>query len=328
MAIGTKNDFKIYDEQYYGGMWESIDQNVNVFNAASGGGIVLVARDIMGDFSKESFIKQLGMVSRRNPNSTAEVDDLAMTQGELVRVKLNRRLGPVAQTLDSWKKINEDPTVMSYILGQMAGEQKVQEFLNTTILALVAAIGSIPALNPTVTAGTSLNHSGLVNLYKPFGDQGGNLAAFLMHSHSYYELVGNAIDDDKVDVGGLTIYPASPATYNKPTVVTDSPALVIPAGSEGGGAGYRILGLSTDAARIEEDSDAQTVAFQLITGRENLVYRYQGEYAFNIGVKGFAWDTAAGENPTDAALGTAANWKQAYSSIKHLAGTMMELKPA
>lgn len=314
MAIGTKSEFKIYDEQYYGGMWESIVQNVNIFNSASNGSIVLTARNILGDFAKESFIKDLDMVSRRDPTSTAAVVDAGIIQDETVSVKINRRLGPVAQTLDSWKKINQDPEVMSYILGQMAGERKVKDYVNTSILALATATSGATLMNPTVTG--SLTHPNLVTAMSAFGDQSGSVVAFITHSKPYFDLLKDAIGEKIVEVAGTVIYSGNVATFNRPTIVTDSPALF-------DGTSYRVLALTPNAVTVEENSDRETIAFELVTGLENLVYRYQGEYAYNLGVKGFAWDITAGSNPTDSAIGTPANWKQVATHDKSLGASMI-----
>jgi hypothetical protein len=62
-----------------------------------------------------------------------------------------------------------------------------------------------------------------------------------------------------------------------------------------------------------------------VTGYEQLVLRTQGEYAFNVGVKGFQWDTSTGGvNPTDGNLGTAANWDQVAASVKDCAGAVLK----
>ncbi|MGH9339528.1 MAG: major capsid protein, partial [Acidobacteriota bacterium] len=53
----------------------------------------------------------------------------------------------------------------------------------------------------------------------------------------------------------------------------------------------------------------------------NLVMRIQGEYAYNLRLRGFAWDvTNGGANPTDSALGTSTNWDKAATADKSLAG--------
>src|ERR1051326_514300 len=114
MAAGTKQDFKIYNDQYYGGYFEVQQQNVDAFNAASNGAITMVTQSMLGDFEQESFIKRLtGTAQRRDITSVAAVTDNKLQMGEYVAVKLNRRHGPIAQTADAFKKINQDPEVMS-----------------------------------------------------------------------------------------------------------------------------------------------------------------------------------------------------------------------
>ena len=125
MAIGTHDDFKIYHDEFYAGMFEAIDRNVNAFNAASNGCIRLVQAESRGDFQKESFIKDIStLITRRDITAVTAATDLAMTQDEEVRVKINRKIGPVANTLDSWRKISRDQREMSLILGGMVGEPK------------------------------------------------------------------------------------------------------------------------------------------------------------------------------------------------------------
>ena len=53
--------------------------------------------------------------------------------------------------------------------------------------------------------------------------------------------------------------------------------------------------------------------------------RLQGEYAYNVGVKGTAWDVAnGGVNPDDATLGTGTNWDSVMDDVKDLAGVHIE----
>ena len=74
------------------------------------------------------------------------------------------------------------------------------------------------------------------------------------------------------------------------------------------------------AGQVVESEERQVVS-DLITGLENLVMRVQGEYAFNVGVKGYKWNTTA--NPADAALATGANWTKVATSDKSTAGVML-----
>jgi len=320
MSAGTKTNFVIYDEQFYAGQWEAMSQNVNAFNAASDGALVLRPRDHLGDFSSNSNFRDIpGLITRRDTGSVADVADTAMPMDENISVKLNRKAGPIAQTLDSWKKMGQDPRVMSYILGQMMGGAKMKDMLNTILLALVGAIsGTGNTHNISAATGDAANatYLALVEALAKMGDQASRIVAWTMHSKPYFNLVGDGIISKVVNVAdGFMIYGGVPATLGRPVVVTDSPALLA-------GGNYSTLGLVAGAATVEE-SEGQTIMFEPVTGKQNLVYRFQGEYAYNVGCLGFKWRKEAGENPADTALAAAANWTKNVGSDKLTAGTRL-----
>lgn len=322
MAIGKASDFKIYQEEYFGGMFESIQQNTNAFNGASAGTITLVGRDHRGDFSKESFIKDISsLISRRDTTSVAAATDLAVAQGERVNVKVNRKIGPIAQTLDSWRKISKDPREMSFLIGKMVGEKKAQDYLNTALLSAVPAMAAQANITHDYSATGTISHTQIVTGLSKFGDQAGLIKAFVMHSKVYFDLMKQAIADKIVEVAGVTIYQGSVATFNRPVIVTDSAALfdLVPVPDV-----YWTLGLVDRAITVEE-SEAEEIESQIVTGLENLVFRIQGEHAFTLGIKGFTWDvTNGGANPTDAALATATNWDKTATFDKALAGVVIK----
>jgi hypothetical protein len=317
MAIGKASDFKIYQDEYYGGMFESIMQNVNAFNAASAGAITLVAKDHRGDFSKESFMKDIAsLITRRDTTSVSAATDTAVTQGEMARVKINRKIGPVAQTLDAWRKIARDSGEMSFLIGQMVGKKKIQDYLNTALKAAVPAIQNVAANYYDHSGTGSLTYAALVAALAKLGDQAQLIKCWVMHSKSFFDLMGTTISDKIVNVADVTIYQGTIATLGRPTIVTDSAALLV-AGTPNH---YNVLGLVDNAIQVWE-SEHQEIEGQVITGLENLIFRIQGEHAFTLGLKGFTFDYAnGGANPDDTAVATASNWDKVASSDKDLAG--------
>lgn len=322
MGVGKATDFKIYHEEYYGGMFETIAQNTKAFNAASGNTITLIGRDHRGDFSKESFIKDIAdLITRRDTTSVAAADDTALTQGELVSVKINRKIGPIAQTLDAWRKISKDQREMSFLIGKMVGEKKAQDYLNTAILSAVPAMVAQAAVLHDYSATGKITHTEIVSGMAKFGDQSSRIKAFVMHSKVYFDLVKQSIADKIVEVAGATIYSGNVATFNRPVIVIDAGGLVdlVPATDV-----YFTLGLVERAISVEE-SEAEEIESQIVTGRENLIFRIQGEHAFTLGLKGMTWDTTGGgANPTDAALATATNWGKVCTSDKDLPGVVIK----
>lgn len=318
MPIGTRSDFKIYDEQYFAGQYERVMQTLEIFNGASNGAIVLESKLVKGDFEKKSFMKFIsGLIARRDPTSVAAAADVKPTQGEFVGVKLNRRIGPASQTLDAWRKIGETPELFSFYLGRMVAEQKMQEMVNTAVRVIEAALQGQAALN--VTSAATMTHSDLVDAMALRGDRAQDIVAFVMHSKPYFDLVKQAITDKIFGVANVAVYAGTVATLGKPTVVIDSPALV----DAGAPNTYNTLGLVPGAVTVKESELETLVLDGPLTGLENLIYRLQGEYAYNVEVLGFKYDTAQLANPNDATLGTAATWIKEATDDKALGGVRL-----
>lgn len=322
MSIGKGSDFKIYDEQFFGGMTEVLMQNADVFNAASANTIQLVPQEIKGNFERESFFAQInGLVSRRDVTSVAGVNDIPMTQNEEVGVKINRKIGPVANTLDSWRKIAQDPEEMSFILGQQIAKGVTVDYVNTVIKALVAALGNVASTNAYDYSATgTINHNVLAAGMSKLGDNAKSIAAFVMHSKVYFDLLGQSITDKVVNVADMAIKEGTVATFNRPVIVTDAADLVV----TGSPNKYYTLGLVANAAEVKESEEKEIMGFP-ISGLEQLVYRIQGEFAYNLNIKGQAWDSAnGGANPADATIATAANWLQVAADSRSLAGVRIK----
>lgn len=322
MAIGKASDFKIYDEQFWGGATEVLAQNTELFNGASGGAIQLVTRRMMGNYEKESFLKSVsGLVSRRDPTSVAAATDLALTQGEYVGVKINRKIGPVAQTLDAFRKISSDPQEFSFLLGQQWGKAIAVDYINSAVGSVAAALANVAALTNDVTglATKTVTHSSLVGTMAKMGDASNRVICFVMHSKPFFDLMNQSIADNVYQIGGTTIYAGTVATFNRPVIVTDSSALIV----AGVPNTYRTLALVEGGVEVAE-SEQREIISQPVTGLESLVLRIQGEYAYNLKLKGFAYDTTnGGVNPADATLLIGTNWDAQYSDVKDGPGAVL-----
>jgi len=325
MGIGKASDFKIYNEEFYGGMVETLTQNADAFNAASNGALKLVPTRRKGDQVKESFLKLIAnLITRRDTTSVAAVTDLKAEMGENIAIKINRKIGPIAQTLDAWRKVGLDSSQLSFVVGQQVGQAVAVDYINTALSALVTALltQATAGFDHSAESPTTMTHSALVSGMGKLGDAAGRIVCYVMHSKPYFDLMGQSIADKIFEVAGVTIREGTIATFGKPTIVLDSPALtnVTPTPDD-----FYVLGLVPGAATVEESEEREIVS-DVITGLENLVGRVQGEYAFNLGIKGFTWDSAAGVQPTDAALATAANWDLTATSIKDGPGVIITTK--
>ena len=319
MATGTASDFTIVSEFFWAGLQEKVAQNIAAFNSASADTIRLSSKLLKGNFAQTTVLDLIAdLVSRRDTTSVSAVDDLKIEDGNLISVKINRKVGPVGQTIDAWRKLGKTKEDMSRALGQQTGDAQAQDWLNTGLIALETALESVASVNydGTAAATTTINTPNLVAARALLGDAYMNIEAWVMRSEPYNELVSRQLVTEGVAldrVAGVAFTKGVPQTLGLPVLVTDSPALIDLNGSATDT--YTVLGLTKGALNViqSEQSDMESA---VITGFDNLIYRVQGESAFNIEVKGMQYVEATGANPTDATLGTTSSWAQVVSSMK------------
>jgi hypothetical protein len=333
MAEGTREDWAgathlpqglIYPELIHAGMVETLQQNTDAFNGAVNNVIRQVTRARLGDYNQESFFGIVSnLISRRLVDASPAnvlVTPSEMPKDEFIGIKINRRIGPVDQTLDSFRKIGQSPDfeVISFTLGEQVAKAMQVDWLDTALTGQVAALlaqaplSFIPAGSPIPTVTTA----SLVDTLAQFGDAAQRVRMWVMHSKVYYDLVKEQIAANITNISDFNIASATPVTLNRPVLVTDSASLI-------NGAEYYTLGLVENAAVLEESEDT-LLHTDVITGQENIVARMQGEYAFNLNLKGFRWDvTNGGINPDATSIGTGTNWDKAATADKDLGGVIL-----
>jgi hypothetical protein len=320
MAIGKASDFVIYQEEFFGGMSETLTQETEIFNSASNNCIRLVPAALKGDYNKESFITSIGnLVTPRDTTSIADATQLIASQLEYIGVKVARKIGPVANTLDSWRKIGADASEMSFLLGQQWGKAVAVDYVDVACGAAANALENVAALKHDGTAGV-ISHASLNSALAKFGDAANNIDCLVMHSKVYFDLIDASITANVFGVGGVSIVEGTVATFGRPVIITDSSGLIDTSGASDV---YTTLGLVQNGIVIQE-SESREIVSDTVTGLENLVMRIQGEYAFNLNIKGFQWDIANGAaNPNAAALNLGTNWDQKAADVKSCAGVAL-----
>lgn len=315
---GNWNQAVIYQEEFFTLMTETIQQFAEAFNEASANTIQIVPRQLKGDFAKESFFKRVsGLVRSRDPKSNADVSDKLLEQDELISVKVNRGIGPVSQTLDFWKKVGSDPIEMSMVLGVQFGEEIQVDYLNAALAAVNAAMEGMGNVTYDASGETDplLQTQYLVEGNANLGDRAQRVRAYVVHSKPWHDLIKGQITNGITNIADVVANGGEPATLNRPTIITDSSELVIPEADGSGTAdNYITLGLVEGAVTVTQSED-QYVTMQEITGQDNIVWRLQGEYAMNVGVRGNKYTGA--EQPDTDDLATAANWSFVMADKKN-----------
>lgn len=318
MATGKASDFQIYNDYVWSSYSEVLAQNADAFNTRSNGAIRLETVARKGNYNYSSFFKSVSsLVSRRDNTSVSSATDLALTQGDEIGVKLSRKIGPIANTRDSLAKIGADDAKFSMVLGEQIAKAVTLDYLNTALIGTQAALSfSGWEVDKSAASPTTMCHAWLAAALAKMGDAAQQVVCWVMHSKPYHDLVAASITDKITNVADVTIAAGTAAALGRPVVVSDSSALV-------NGSDYYTLGLVRDAITVEESEQRQIVS-QVVTGYETLIIRIQGEYAFNLKLKGFQWDTGnGGANPDDTAVGTQAYWDKVASDNRNIAGVML-----
>src|SRR5690606_7261120 len=243
MGIGKSSDFKIHHEYFDLGFTETIAQNVDVFNGNSNGALVLRSEMRKGHYAYNAYFEEIsGLDARRDTTSVADVSALAMTQDELVSVKLNRRQGPVRQTIDSFKKKGMTPQEMSVVLGQQSAKLLNQAYLHRALVSLVAALDNTAAVKYDGTA-AALSVSALTYGMEKFQDNFNGFAALVMHHTKFFDVFRDQLTNFKIEnVAGARIATGGPADiFGFPIIVTSDAALVNTNGISAGVRSYSTL---------------------------------------------------------------------------------------
>lgn len=330
MATGLASDFKVYQDQVRGGVIERLTQASSFFNANSAGSILLTTESKRGDYAYESFLTNIAsLISRRDTTSISAATALKVAMDEFISVKLNRKIGPVDQSLDSFRKVQmaaDGPEALSFLIGTQIAKAMEVEMLNTALRTARAALAAQSDNTFEVASSGTITTAGLNSGLAKFGDAYSRVAAWVMHSKVFFDLVGHQIAPTAHgdNIAGVVVQGGLPATFGRPVIITDSDALTVDVGTSSvPDVVYHTLGLVPGAVAAE-NTEQEYVTFDEVTGLENIIARLQGEYAYNIGVKGFQWKVATGTNPTDTALGTGSNWTKVATDKKDLAGIVVK----
>lgn len=330
MATGTLQQFQIYEEQFFSGLFEVLEDNVTAFNQASAGCLNLTTEFMKGQFEASSFFqKPANLIQHRDPTQTGDASATGMSQGETKGVKINKRIGPVENTIDSFKKAGIPLEEMAFVLGQQCAPDIQQSYLSSAISSLVGlyGVGGMSGLiqDSTSDSTATLKHIDLVKGLSKFGDAANNVRLWVMHSKTYFDLIGYAVTEKLLEVTAGVLYGGTPGTLGRPVLVTDCAALLDSNGTSGSSSDdfYWTFGLTGNSVNVKE-SEERSMLIEVVGGKQNLIARYQGEFAYNVDVKGTAFTGSA--NPTDTALASAANWSKVYASLKSMPGVAIKTK--
>lgn len=313
MAI---SDMKVFNKYVQEATIESLTQQVNKFNAASNGAIVLTSEGFEGDFFERSLYAgmeaALRRVDRYATNATAAPTALSQLQEDAVKIGGGFTISFEPSQM-TWIGKNEAEAIE--VISRRGAELILKDQFNTAIKGLVGAISNQSDATNDVSASAGLSYAALNNTHAKFGDSSMNLICQVMNGAAYHKFVGINLTNATVLFKAENVLIIE--ILGKPVIVTDSPSLY----AAGTPNKYKVLSLVGGAATVMDGNDYIS-NFAMTNGKARIEATYQADYTFGLGIKGYTWDTAnGGKSPTDAEIATGSNW-DLVQAIKNSAGVI------
>jgi len=312
------SQMQVFNKYIMPAIIETLGQQIQKFNAASGGAIMLSTGGWEGDFLQESFYAAIHSARRRvdryAANGSATPTDL--TQLKHSSVKVAGGFGPIRFEPGQMTWLNKPTAEGIEVASRNFAEALLQDQLNSAIAASVAAISNQAAATNDVSATAGLTYSALNDAHAKFGDSSSLIVANVMTGQVYHKLIGQNLANAQqlFQYGAVTVVDI----LGKTVVVTDAPALY----ATGTPNLQKVLGLVAGAATVTDAGDVIT-NIDTTNGKERIETTMQVDYTFGLGLKGYTWDEVnGGKSPSDAELATGTNWDKVATDIKHTAGVI------
>lgn len=312
------SNMQVFNQYLMEATAETLGQQIDKFNAASNGAIVLTSLNFEGDFFERSFYSALHSAKRRVDRYAANgsVSSTPLAQLRESAVKVAGGFGPISfePAQMTWIRKNEAEAIA--VISAQLSEAMMQDQLNAAIAALVAAISNQVTAKNDVSATLGISYSAMNSAHALFGDSSMGLVAQVMNGTAYHKLVGQNLTSTPQLFQAQNVIVVD--ILGKPVIVTDSPALY----AAGTPNKLNVLSLVSGAATVMDGSDVVT-NIETSNGNARIETTMQADYSFGLALKGYSWDvTNGGKSPTDAEIATGSNWDKVATDIKHTAGVI------
>lgn len=316
------SDLAVFSEYTYESFSEVIDQQIDLFNNASGGAILLRSDAMAGDFKDTAFWGRIqGLVRRRNAYGSGTIAEKSLEHMIDTMVKVAAGTPPVRIDPSQFAWIQQNQEEGGAVYGQQLAEATLADMLNTGLLCYVAALSDkADAYRDLSAEDTTLKT--LLAGASMFGDRSNAIRIWAMHSTSMFDIFGTALANTNglFNFGTVNVLQDG---FGRPMIVSDSPSLINVAPTPDK---HYIAGMAPGAIVVSTNGDfVQNVETK--NGDENIIRTIQSEWSYNVAIDGYSWDKATGgKSPNDAALATSTNWDRNKESVKDTAGVLLLVK--
>jgi hypothetical protein len=311
-------NMQVYDKAIKTVAIELVAQNIDAFNAASGGALLLSTEGFEGDFMKQSQFAGISGAFYDVDRYAAPSNQSGLDLSEIEKVSVKTAGGAKINLTPSdftWMETSEQAAILAIATGIANGILADQ--LNKALLSAAAAIGNNSSANLDISGTAGISQSGINAANGLFGDRSQALSTIFMNGAGRTSIIGENLANASTlfNAGNVTVL----NVLGQLVVVTDSPAFYVPGTPNEG----KALMLQAGGVTVGNTTDIVT-NLERTNGQSPIQGSYMVDYAFSIGIKGYAWDMAnGGKSPVTGDLGTGANWDQYVDSVKDTAGVLL-----
>jgi hypothetical protein len=222
MANNTQNDFIIYDEEMNTALNEKLLVNIDLWNSATRGALVLTTQMLKGHYSKMSMYKALAetVVEEYDPRNVTQTVFNTIETFENVTVKVWRDTN-FQKTVDAFKVLLLDPEyTFSEKVGMMTADLITKDAIETLLGAIIGATEG-EASNVIGDGSAFMTFKDINKGQFVWGDQYSKVACMIMHSNTTRGIVDLNIDEKLDSIAGFTISSGSWNSLGIPIITAD-----------------------------------------------------------------------------------------------------------
>lgn len=300
--------------------------NVNLFNQATEGGMLLRAGANSGNYAEQAIWSRIsGLLLDRDVNDdSTDVAAVKLAQTLDRSVKVGWATPPVSMTPSWMTWIGKAPEEAGAELGRQIAEEQLAHMVSRAVSSVAGALVN-EATNyydgTGVGAGLA-TWSALLYGAAKMGDHAEQVRCWAINSKVATDIyAANLANAQNLFSFGTVNVKQDP--FGRKIVITDAPALILATNP----VTYYTVGLVPGGVVVEENAIDYLQNVNRMNGKVNIQESFQAQGSYNLGLKGFAWDKGnGGASPALAALALGSNWDKYAASAKDLAGVIVKTK--
>ncbi|AHG23462.1 structural protein [Edwardsiella phage eiAU-183] len=290
----------VFQEKLIGTTIQLVADNLNVWNASSGGAIVMGSGTVLKDVIEKVTVGIIdGLVSDRNayaPVGTA-ADAKVLARMLTNSINLSAKVGPVAITSGMMAKIQTDVNQTAGEVSALATEAIIQHYIKGAVGAVGGALCSNAASQYTQPARVNVTATGMKFptladfplAASLFGDAAGNIKTWAMSGTQWAQFIAYQAVPSAEKVFAIGNIEVLQDGLGRRFLISDAVgtalADVIASSTSTKLGPDAIIGLVPGAVAIT------TTGLDMLAeqkgGNENIERWWQGEFDFNVAVKGY-----------------------------------------